>query len=265
MIKENYELNIISHHPKFNGQTLEKHFVDNIQTIGVWGEEPFEIEVKNNTSQKVQVRLSLDGTDILTVTPATKQPSGAMWLLDGFAIMKLSAWPETSNTGARFVFGKTLDSVAANTHGDMSNKGIIAAAFFTEGYVEPRRTYPSGLLGGDFTMGKRSVMRGSDFRSETKGARLNSLECSDSFSEICESGPGIGAGETIKQAIVNAKGLTQPVFDRVVSLRYLWWDDLKIKLEKHGHVNHGSGFVEQTPQKIANLGNTPRIERVRSV
>ena len=73
MIKENYELNIVSQNPKFRGETIVKHHIENIDTIGVWGEEPFEIQFKNHTSKRVQVRLSLDGTDVLTATPASAQ------------------------------------------------------------------------------------------------------------------------------------------------------------------------------------------------
>lgn len=77
-----YELDIISRHTKFDGKTLTKHHVDGIDTIGVWGEEPFEIVFRNNTHEKVQVRLSLDGTDVLTTTPATVQPYGKCgWLI----------------------------------------------------------------------------------------------------------------------------------------------------------------------------------------
>ena len=66
----NYSLEVISHHPTFKNKSLRKYYVDGIDTIGAWGDEPFEIVFKNNTWQKVQVKLSLDGTDILTGEPA---------------------------------------------------------------------------------------------------------------------------------------------------------------------------------------------------
>lgn len=265
--KDRYELNIISRHPNFNKQTLAKYFVDNIDTIGVWGQEAFEIQVKNNTSQRVQVKLSLDGTDILSASPATIKVEGKMWVLEPFETMNLEAWPETTENGARFVFGKTLDSVAANTHGDLSHKGIIAAAFFVEGYVPPRKIYPQSL--------RRSVMRGMDFRTESFGNETKGSDrCLDLSLErmvevdedICESGPAVGAGEMIKQSILSAKPLFQPKFDRIISLRYLWWDHLKAKLENSELTKHASGFVDAPlPQKLANLGKTPRIERFNSI
>lgn len=256
-----YELDIVSHHTKFDGKTLTKYHVDGIDTIGVWGEEPFEIVFRNNTHEKVQVRLSLDGTDVLTTTPATVQPYGKMWLVNPYATLNLAAWPETTEDGARFVFGKTLDSVAANTHGDLRNKGIIAAAVFTEGYVEPARLY-THYLG--------SPVRRTSFSAANAGGRKSAdarFLSYDSFCEINEEsckGPAIGAGETITQKIASVSGLRQPKFNRIISLRYLWWDDLKAKLEKANTTVHPSGFVDAPlPQKLANLGSTPRIERIR--
>lgn len=137
--KSNYSLEIISHHSKFNEKSLRKYYVDGIDTVGAWGDEPFEIRFKNNSWQKIQVKLSLDGTDILTGKPADTQPSSDMWVVNGYGTLSLKAWPETNNGGASFVFTSADNSVALHTHGDMSCRGIIAAAVFVEGHVEPVR------------------------------------------------------------------------------------------------------------------------------
>jgi hypothetical protein len=137
MSNTNYTLEVISHHPKFNNQSMKKYYVDGIETVGAWGDEPFEVRFKNNTWQKVQVKLSLDGTDILSGKPADTQVSKDMWVVNPYATLSLKAWPETNNGGAAFVFTSADNSVAVHTHGDMSSRGIIAAAVFTEGHVEP--------------------------------------------------------------------------------------------------------------------------------
>lgn len=141
MSNPNYTLEIISHHPKFNNQSMKKYYVDGIETVGAWGDEPFEVRFKNNTFQKVQVKLSLDGTDILTGKPADTQVSKDMWVVNAYSTLSLKAWPETNNGGAAFVFTSANNSVAVHTHGDMSSRGIIAAAVFTEGHVEPTPIY----------------------------------------------------------------------------------------------------------------------------
>lgn len=133
----NYSLEVISHHPKFSGKALKQYHVDGINTVGAWGDEPFEICFKNNTFQKVQVKISLDGTDILTGKLADTEVSKDMWVVNGYSTLSLKAWPESYEGGAAFIFTGAGNSVAVHTHGDLSNRGIIAAAVFVEGHVEP--------------------------------------------------------------------------------------------------------------------------------
>jgi len=142
MSNPNYTLEIISHHSKFNNKVLRKYYVDGIETVGAWGDEPFEIRFKNNTWQKIQVKLSVDGTDILTGKPADTITSKDMWVVNGYDTLSLKAWPEDNNGGAGFVFTSANNSVAIHTHGDLSSRGIIAAAVFTEGHVEPIKLSP---------------------------------------------------------------------------------------------------------------------------
>jgi hypothetical protein len=142
MSNSNYTLEIISHHPKFNSKSLKKYYVDGIETVGAWGDEPFEIRFTNKTWQKVQVKISLDGTDVLTGKPADTLVSKDMWVVSGYGTLCLKAWPEDNNGGAGFIFTSANNSVAVHTHGDLSSRGIIAAAVFTEGHVEPIKLTP---------------------------------------------------------------------------------------------------------------------------
>ena len=140
MSNPNYTLEIVSHHDKFRNKPLRQYYVDGINTVGAWGDEPFEVRFRNNTWQKVQVKLSLDGTDILTGKPADTEVSKDMWVVNGNSTLSLKAWPEDHNGGAAFIFTSAEKSVAVHTHGDLSSRGIIAAAVFTEGHVEPPPT-----------------------------------------------------------------------------------------------------------------------------
>ena len=133
----NYSLEIISHHPTFKNKSLRKYYVDGIDTIGAWGDEPFEVKFTNHTWQKVQVKISIDGTDVLTGEPATTDATKDMWVVNGYGTLSLKAWPETNNGGAAFVFTSANNSVAIHTHGDLSSRGIVAAAVYTEGHVTP--------------------------------------------------------------------------------------------------------------------------------
>jgi hypothetical protein len=145
----NYSLEIISHHPTFRNKSLRKYYVEGIDTVGAWGDEPFEIKFTNHTWQKVQVKISVDGTDVLTGQPATTEASKDMWVVNGYGTLSLKAWPETNNGGAAFVFTSANNSVAIHTHGDMSSRGIVAAAVFTEGHVEPIRYNPPIVIQND--------------------------------------------------------------------------------------------------------------------
>lgn len=288
MFNEKYALEIVSKLPEFKSKTLKKYSVDGIETVGAWGDEPFEIRFRNNTSSRVQVKLTMDGTDILTGKPASTEVSKDMWLVEANSSISLKAWPETSNGGAAFVFTSAKNSVAAHTHGDMSSRGIIAAAVYVEGYKEPERFYKSApqYLGGNFERSKGLIggqMRGSSsgtygssgnsdsfnfsdsygvglesmFNSAPAGAASDSLNVDRSRDE--ESLVSVGAGQHVVQKLTYVQGLKQPVFTETVRVRYLWWDNLVAKL-KQGNVAepHASGFPGDPQQKLS-LGTTPRV------
>jgi hypothetical protein len=128
-----YSLEVISRDSDSKGRRFKEHRLDDNSVIGVFENEPFLIRFKNLTGKKVQVRISVDGTDVLTGKLAHTQPTNdGMWVVQAFGSMELKAWPEDNQGGAEFLFTHTEDSVAANTHGDTSSKGIIAVAVFEE-------------------------------------------------------------------------------------------------------------------------------------
>ena len=285
MSHTNYTLEIISNHPEFKNKSLRKYNVDGIETVGAWGDEPFEIKFKNNTWQKVQVKLSLDGTDILTGAPATTEVNKDMWVVNGYATLTLKAWPETSHGGSQFVFTSADKSVAVNTHGDLSSRGIIAAAVYTEGHVEPVRlnNYPNynwnigdapifggAFNGGTFNVGqqarnnlRRDLISETICSSDTKSYDSDDLSFSDSRargSKSLESLVSVGAGQHVNQKITYVTGLVKPLLTETVKVRYLWWDELKSKLTEYNvPAPHPSGFPGDREQNIMSIGNTPKI------
>lgn len=266
-----YELEVISHLPQFAGKTLRPWFVDGIDTLGVFGDEPFELVFRNRTNEKIQVRLSVDGTDVLTGNKAhTYNTSEGMWVVNAHGTMSLKAWPETSERGRAFVFGKESNSVAAHTHGDLSSKGIIAAAVFTESYKPPTYIRYGGFLGGGLP-GVYSNSISSDriknlSMDATKGVRPAHGPARADIMEVDrerEAAPAVGAGQEMFQKIGTAQGLVQPVLNRVVRMKYIWWDDLEAKLLNQGFVRpsdrHPTGFPGDRERSLANLGSTPTM------
>lgn len=138
----NYKLDIISQHPEHQNKALRKHKVEAIDTVGVQMDEQFAIRFTNNTYQKVQVKISLDGIDIMTGELATTEPTQEMWVVQANSTLEISAWPETDNGGAALIFSHAGNSVAVHTNGDLSHRGIIAAAVYIEGHVEPLTINP---------------------------------------------------------------------------------------------------------------------------
>lgn len=234
MSNQNYTLEIISHHPTFKNKNLRKYYVDGIETVGAWGDEPFEIVFKNHTWQKVQVKLSVDGTDVLTGELATTDATKDMWVVNGYGTLSLKAWPETNNGGAQLVFTSGTNSVAINTHGDLSNRGIIAAAVFTEGHIEPIRvdpyrnrrslqaypTYPvQPIWIGDYTFGSGTGGIGGTYSSNTintagmKGSSAGSL----SFDECTVGATGV-AGASAASLDCNLSGSYNAPLESLVAV-----------------------------------------------
>lgn len=277
---EKFELSIISKHKDFDGKAFRTYDVDNIEQIGVFGDEPFSIRFKNNTSEQVQIRVSLDGTDIATGEKSLKTSLSAtgMWVVGAYQTVNFEAWAETTERGRRFVFTNAGSSVAVHTHGDLSDRGLIEVAVFTEGYKQPYWT-----LGGvtikplvfDGWKGNHYYdmfnplnpyvttcdvkINGSNINGTTIGGQ--GLQVGDSINaSFCNSSPMVGAGEAINQKIVSAAGLTQPVYDRTIKIRYEWWDELQVKLEQKGYTRSDrSDRLVGNEKPLANLGTTPSI------
>lgn len=260
---KDYELEIISREK--TNQKLKKYRINGNDTVGVYENEPFSVRFKNNTSKKVQLRLSIDGTDVLTGKPAHTEPEGQMWVVSPYSDVELKAWPETTKGGAEFLFGKASDGVAANTHGIMNGRGIIAAAVFVE---EPSYVYIQ-TTGNNFTLNApiiswdvcRGMGGGGTYSSSSVISPQSISENFDYVDYVLDSQPAVGAGEFVDQQITKTSGLYNPTLGKIIQVRYEWWTSLKSKLRKHP-VPHHTAFPGDC-EKIMSIGRTPRRERKR--
>src|ERR1700685_2802207 len=105
-----FSLDVISKHPDFDNRKLKKYSIDMIDSVGVIKDEPFEVHFHNRSFEDVQIKLTLDGTDVLTGKPGDLEVNHEMWLVRAGKTLHLKAWAENNKGGARFVF----------THGDKS-------------------------------------------------------------------------------------------------------------------------------------------------
>lgn len=255
-----YTLEIIS---KEDRKTFKEYKIDGHNKIGVRENEPFLIRFKNNTWKNVQVRISVDGTDVLTGNLAHTEPTpDGMWVVQGYKTMELSAWPETNEGGAEFIFGQTKDSVAANTHGNLSAKGLIAVAVFEEDAPSIKITYDSNKL--DF--GDNSIRELFTYASNSNNSygwdkgygREDSLsvKCCSNFGADKRRGLAVGAGSYVSQNITKTAGLSCPKLSCILQVKYEWWESLRSTLR-----NEYAAFPGNKTEKFINLGKTPRIHK----
>jgi len=205
-----------------------------------------------------------------------------MWVVNGYGTLNIKAWPETNNGGAAFVFTSAQNSVAVHTHGNLSSRGIIAAAVYTEGHVAQTitrdrvdhhhhyHTFPNVWLGGGPTYGSGQITC-SNIVANNSAYNVSSMDTlsfnESSLQSSCDATPknleslvSVGAGEHVDQKISYVAGLIKPVFSETVRVRYLWWDDLVTKLrETNVPAPHASGFPGDKNHYMMSLGCTPRV------
>lgn len=240
---------------KAKGRRYRVYDVEGEPTIGVHHNEPFEIEIENVQHRRLGLRVTLDGTDILTGKPANLEPSGGLWIVEAHQpSLTLSAWPESREGGASFVFTAPEAGVALHTHGDTSHVGVIAVATFVDD--APRSSLRSAGLGSferesPFMGGGRT--RGGDFGYEERGGGEN----------LMRGGPAVGAGSFAAQRIATTTGLRQPRLASTEHVRHMWWDELQAKIREAAprpSLRTWVGFPAASEVRGLDLSAVPRVE-----
>lgn len=235
---------------------LRQFEVDGEQVVGVEEGEAFKVHVTpripgSSVRELVELRVSIDGTDVLTGERAGVGVEGKRWAARGEGI-SLEAWPQSEQGGARFVFTYPNGSVAAHTHGDTSHVGIIGVAMFVE---SQRQSQSMSVLRGATRSGGFENFGANIDRSATASfgdARFDSAPQ--------KSGPAsVGAGEFAEQRLTTVTGLSRPCLHAVSHVRYMWWEDLQRLLRRERHTPQLPGFPARAPAFTGiNLGSTPQ-------
>lgn len=252
---EDFIVSIISRHPEHDGQAFRQYNVEGLNTIGVLDKEPFELHFENKSNEDVSATISLDGIDVLSGKEADLEPNDSKWLVRAHSTLHLKAYHETNAGGARFVFTGADKSVALAVSGNVSHKGIIAIAVFTEG----DRTKRDWLYGDDF------LMQISDARPATKssGRRKQILEekTSGKMKGLAKEA-GIAAGEYVAQKTQTVEGLRKPELHSISRIRYVWFDDLVEMVRAETKIDpFATGFPGAKKIKsFADLSMAPRVE-----
>lgn len=111
--------------------------------VGASGQR-YTIVVQNNTNERFEVVLSVDGLDVLDGLDAGYGKRG--YLIDPYAVVEIEGFRQSEDAVAAFRFGSVASSYAALT-GSARNVGVIGAAAFGErGYAARLRAYQERML-----------------------------------------------------------------------------------------------------------------------
>ncbi|MBI5511280.1 MAG: hypothetical protein HY903_21170 [Deltaproteobacteria bacterium] len=138
-----------------DGRTLPAYYGHgHTVAIGADGQH-YSIVVHNNTNERFEVVLSVDGLDVLDGRDAAYAKRG--YLIDAYGTIEIEGFRQSDSAVAAFRFGTVADSYAART-GKAKNVGVIGAAAFGErGYSARLRAYQERLAAERTTF--REVVR----------------------------------------------------------------------------------------------------------
>lgn len=292
-----YSLDIVSESDETKGFVFKSYNILGEYIIGAKRSEPFAVRFKNNTFNRVQVRISLDGTDVISGAEATTKPIGKMWIVDAKSELYLKCWPETNNGGAKFVFTTKNKGVAVNTHGVAVGIGIIAAAIYVDAeptkyfnplvinpiVINPSVIYPKPytpwpdyspypIWGSQWYYGNSSNTGGGTFSSNAATFKSAEVHDGQATMDSCSLNAvadnlSVGAGEYTEQKVSTATGLNKPVLDEILQIRYVPHAKLSKLIAKQKPVQQTSSnaFPADPPEKRVNLKGVPRTKISKKV
>ena len=286
--ERDFVLEVISKHPEFDGRKFASYRMEGLQTIGVFDKEPFEIHLHNNSNEDVSAIISLDGVNVLSGKEADLDPNKTqMWYIRARSTLHLRAFHESVEGGSRFVFTSADKSVALHTTGNLSHKGIIAAAIFTEGdrsyYVDStvlyseKDSYWQGGLKREFTLGdgpkaagrRRTIVEQNATNNISEqpiacaaGPASADAKSSAPLDDLLKREASVGAGEWVSQKTKTVSGLRKPILNSVVRMKYMWFDDLVAEMNKIPRFQdkHPTGFPGAKIASFADLSAVPKVE-----
>lgn len=212
------QFSIVSQLPPFAGKAVHPYEINGIDTVGLFGDEPYQLVFRNSSRDRVEVIFSIDGINVLTGAPASLADQHRL-VVSGYGTTELNAWPETNRSGPRFVFHGVEPNVALLPSGDAGGVGYLSAAVFVEDREAAfQGTPPYYKHGGTTTVDKI----------------YGAARTMPSVRDIPRIAAATGAGEQVPQRIRKAPGLFRAKHTQTLQLRYLWWDDLFDLMQERG-------------------------------
>jgi hypothetical protein len=113
-----------------DGIPLPEYYARGRQYVEALEGAEYELRVRNPTSVRVAVALSVDGLNTIDAR-RTSAASASKWVIEPYGTITISGWQMSSERARRFYFTTERDSYGAKL-GQTANLGVISAVFFRE-------------------------------------------------------------------------------------------------------------------------------------
>jgi hypothetical protein len=121
----NFEVDVL-----VNGRPLQEYYARGRTYIEALQGAEYEIRLRNDSSDRVAVALSVDGLNTIDARH-TSAWNASKWVIEPYQTITISGWQMSSERARRFYFTNERDSYGAKL-GQTANLGIISAVFFRE-------------------------------------------------------------------------------------------------------------------------------------
>ena len=113
-----------------NGRPLAEYYARGRTYVEALNGAEYELRVRNSTSDRVAVALSVDGLNTIDARH-TSAWNASKWVIEPYQTITISGWQMSSERARRFYFTNERDSYGAKL-GQTANLGVISAVFFRE-------------------------------------------------------------------------------------------------------------------------------------
>ena len=121
----NFQLEVLA-----NGRPLTEYYARGRTYVEALQGAEYEIRVRNDSSDRVAVALSVDGLNTIDARH-TSAWNASKWVIEPYESITISGWQMSSERARRFYFTNERDSYGAKL-GQTANLGVISAVFFRE-------------------------------------------------------------------------------------------------------------------------------------
>lgn len=118
-----------------DGRPLPEHPARGTTYIEAQRGREYSIRLRNHTSRRVAVALSVDGLNSIDAK-TTSAAEASRWILGPYATITIGGWQTSASTARRFFFTSEEDSYGAWL-GRTKNLGVISAVVYEERRPEP--------------------------------------------------------------------------------------------------------------------------------